>query len=209
MMTLKLKPYYQENVKFFKPLAHILYFATSEEDTHSVDPYSDKNNTIQSIKLFNLIYKTIDLNNFFLSVFYILVPSYIDVGDESLIDQFYDQALKDYDQFDLFKQFQYRHKYNKQTIRNLLKQKDFNSIILQFCADYLDVNMIIFENNKMKTIYSKKPTPYKAHILLMANQENQYQPLFQDKKYIFTSNDQISWIAFRKHVMDSKIKSGN
>jgi hypothetical protein len=205
-MILKLDQYYKDNIQYFKPLAHILYFASIEEDTYSVDPYSDQNNTIQSVKLFNLIYKTIDLNNFFLSVFYLLVPSYIDVGDETLIDQFYDQALKDYDQFDLFKQFQYRHKYNKQTIRNLLKQKNFNPIVLQFCADYLNVNMIIFENNKMKTIYAKKPTPYKAHIILMKNNQ-EYQPLFQDKQYIFTSNDQISWIAFRKHVMDSKPNS--
>lgn len=199
-MTLKLDQYYKDNIQYFKPLAHILYFASTEEDTHSVDPYSDQNNTIQSVKLFNLIYKTIDLNNFFLSIFYLLVPSYIDIGDETLIDQFYNQALKDYDQFNLFKQFEYRHKYNKQTIRNLLKQKNFNPIILQFCADYLSVNIIIFENNKMKTIYSKNPTPYKAHIILLKN-NNEYQPLFQDKKYIFTSNDQISWIAFRKHVM--------
>lgn len=195
---IKLDAFYESNVKYFKTLAHILYFAN--EETHSVDPYSDQNNSIQSFKLFNLIYKTIDLNNFFLSVFYLLVPSYIDVSDNSLIDQFYDQALKDYDQYDLFKQFQYRHKYNKQTIRNFLKQKNFNSSILQFCADYLDVNMIIFKNNNMETIYAKKPTPYKAHIILMNNNQ-EYQPLFQENKYIFTSQDQIVWIAFRRHIM--------
>lgn len=195
------EPYYKTNVEYYKPLSHILYFSTNE-DTQSINPYSDKNNSINSFKLFNLIYKTIDLNNFFLSIFYLLVPSYIDVSDESLIDDFYDQALKDYDQFDLFKQFHYRHKYNKQTLRNLLKQKNFNSTIVQFCADYLNVNFILFENNKMNTIYAKKPTPYKAHIILLKNHD-EYQPIFQDKKYIFTSDDQITWIAFRKFVMDS------
>ncbi len=196
------EPYYKTNAEFYKPLSHILYFTTNE-DTQSINPYSDKNNSINSFKLFNLIYKTIDLNNFFLAIFYLLVPSYIDINNEGLIDDFYDQALKDYDQFDLFKQFQYRNKYNKQTLRNLLKQKNFNSTIVQFCADYLNVNIILFENNKMNTIYAKKPTPYKAHIILLKNNE-EYQPIFQDKKYIFTSDDQITWIAFRNFVINTR-----
>lgn len=198
------EPYYKENMNYYKSLSHILYF--SKEETLSVDPYSNQNNSINTIKLFNLIYKTIDLNNFFLSVFYLLVPTYIDIANESLIDEFYDQALKDYDQYDLFKQFQYRFKYNKQTIRNLLKQKDFNDIILQFCSDYLDVNFIIFDShtNKMNLVYAKKPTPYKAHIILLKQNETEYQPLFQEKKYVFTSDDQITWIAFRKFVLSSR-----
>ncbi len=200
-MTLQLNAYYEENMKHFKSLSHILYCASEEEtQSHSIDPYSNENHTIQTVKLFNLIYKTIDLNNFFLSLFYLLVPSYIDVSDTLLIDEFYEQALKDYDQYDLFKQFDYRHKYNKQTIRNILKQKNFNPFMIQFCSDYLDINIIIFENNKMNTIYAKKPTPYKGHVILMKN--HNYQPIFKDQQYIFTSQDQISWIAFRKHIMN-------
>jgi len=197
---MNIESFYKKNIQYFKPLAHILYFS-SLEDTISCDPYSDQNNIIQSTKLFNLIYKTIDLNNFFYSLFYLLVPSYIEFSDE-LISEFYDNALKDYDQYDLFKEYQYRHKYNKQTIRNLLKQKKFNLFIIQFCADYLNVNIIIFDK-EMTTIYSRTPTPYKAHVILL-KQNNEYQPVFQDKKYIYTSNDQITWVAFRKHVMISK-----
>ena len=195
---MNLEPFYKKNIQHFKSISHILYFSLEDHETSSCDPYSDQNNTIQTTKLFNLIYKTIDLNNFFYSLFYLLVPSYIDFSKE-IIDQFYDQALKDYYQFDLFKQFQYRHKYNKQTIRNLLKDKKFNSFIKQFCADYLDINIIIF-GKEMETIYSKTPTPYKAHIILL-EENNEYHPVFQDKKYIFTSQDQIVWIAFRKYVM--------
>lgn len=194
--------FYKTNANYYKSLSHILYFSKEEKETLSIDPYSNQNNTIHNIKLFNMIYKTIDLNNFFLSVFYLLVPSYIDITNYTLIDEFYEYALRDYDQYDLFKQFQYRFKYNKQTIRNLLKQKDFNNIIVQFCSDYLDINFIIFENNKMKLVYAKNPTPYKAHIILLKQNENNYQPIFQDKKYIFTSDDQITWIAFRKFIVE-------
>lgn len=195
---------YEENRKFFKSLSHILYL-DCEQFTTSIDPYSNQTNSIQSLKLFNLIYKTIDLNNFFFSIFYLLVPSYIDFTNKLLIDEFYDQALKDYDQFDLFKQFNYRHKYNKQMIRNFLKEKVFNSIVLQFIADYCDINIIIVENNKLNIIYSKIPTPYKVHIILL-KQNNEFQPIFEEKKYMFTSMDQISWIAFRKHIMISSFE---
>ncbi len=196
------EPFYKTNANFYKSLSHILYFAKEEKETTSIDPYSNQNNSIQNIEFFNVIYKTINLNNFFFSIFYLLVPTYIDITNNTLIDDFYENALRDYDYYDLFKLFQYRyHLCNKQTLRNLLKQKNFNNIILQFCSDYLDVNFIIFENNKMKLIYAKKPTPYKAHIILLKRNDNEYQPVFQEKKYIFTSNDQISWIAFRKFIM--------
>lgn len=193
---MNIKAFYKTNVEFYKPLSHILYFGT--EPTTSVNPYSNENNSIQTFKLFDSIYKTIDLNNFFYSIFYLLVPSYIDFN-QNLISEYYDKALKDYDNYDLFKQFNYRHKYNKQTVRNLLKEKELNPCMIQFCADYFDIN-IIFIDKDIKTIYSKIPTPYKTHIILQI-QNNEYQPVFQENKFTFTSKDQITWIAFRKHLM--------
>ncbi len=200
---MNIESFYKKNIQYFKPLSHILYFSSSEEDSSiSFDPYSEQNNTIRPAKLFNLIYKTIDLNNFFFSLFYLLVPSYIEFNN-NLVKEFYDKALKDYDQYDLFKSFNYNYRFNKQTIRNLLKEQKLNSIIVQFFADYLDINIIIFDKKGMNTIYSKTPSPYKAHVILNKHQEDEYSPIFQDKKYIFTSEDQITWIAFRKYVITS------
>jgi len=203
---MNIEPFYKKNISYFKTLSHILYFSL-EDNTTSIDPYSNQNNTIHTLKIFDKFYKTINLDDFFYSIFYLLVPSYIEFSQE-LVAEFYDQALKDYDHFDLFKQFQYRHKYNKQTVRNFLRQKTFNLFMLQFCADYLDINIIIIDNNCLNTIYSKNPTPYKSHIILMKNGSS-YQPIFQEKKYIFTSRDQITWIAFRNYIISETFKKIN
>lgn len=194
---MNIEPFYSDNREYYKSLSHILYF--DNEASTSTDPYSDNNYIMQNTTLFNLNYKTINLNNFFYSLFYLVVPTYIEFSN-NIIDQFYDQALKDYDQFNLFKQFGYQHTYNKQDIRDWLKNKVFNPVILQFCVDYLDINIIIFKDSCMNIIYARQPTPYKSHIILLQDFDN-FQPVFLENQYIFTSEDQITWIAFRKYIM--------
>jgi hypothetical protein len=200
---LNIESFYKKNIQYFKNLLHILYFSSDIDDqSMSCDPYSEQNHIVETVKLFNSAYKTIELNNFFFSLFYLLVPSYIEFNN-NLIEEFYDKALKDYDHYDLYKNFNYFqiHKFNRQTIRNLLKEQKLDDCIIQFFADYLDINIIIFDHKYMNIIYSKTPTPYKAHIMLNKSSYEEYSPLFKDKQYIFSSNDQIVWIAYRNYIL--------
>jgi hypothetical protein len=70
---------------------------------------------------------------------------------------FFNMLLKKYDQLNLFKLYNYKKFIKKNKLRSyLINKEDNNEYIKQLYADYLNLNIVIFTNDKFKLFYKDR-----------------------------------------------------
>lgn len=124
------------------------------------------------------------------------------------INLFFKKLLKEYDIYNLFNTYNYKKLIKKDILRNLIiHHEDHKKIMKQLFADYLNLNIIIFSNDKMKTYYKNQVYEKFRPTILIYKYNHKYYYLSdkKDNNKLFLSNDDINNILLVKNINDSII----
>jgi hypothetical protein len=148
------------------------------------------------------IEKFFQLNNYNLSQSYQSITECIlNVIDYKLSNgknELFRKMIRENDAINFFNKFHYKKRKlcRKNQLRNLLIEKsENNKIIIQFLCDYLNINLLILENNKYN-LYSQNDEfeLYKITVMLYKYDNKYYYFINNIKnKQIYTSDDNINY----------------
>jgi len=128
------------------------------------------------------------------------------------ISMFYKKILREYDIYNLHKKYNYlSHKINRNELRNLILDKDEkHNNFRQFLSDYLNINLVIFDNNQIN-IYSKdfKYEIYRPTIIIYEyNNKYQYLTNKHTDMKLFLSEDEINHRLLKIYLNKEIMKYG-
>ena len=169
------------NFNFFNKYTDIL---TSEFYRYGVETHDNKKNNI----------------SFWGSLLTLIQKDYlINCEDLSLITEYKNYLIDNYSK----KISNFLRKYEKHDFREYFKLNP-DIIIIQYIVDIININIIIFDFNDEENIYAI----YKNDIMdttnktiLIANNKNNWEPIFTNDKKIFNIDDQII-----KKILENNIK---
>ena len=220
----QLEHYTKENNDYFKKIHNVLYF-NDETFLHNPDFLNDNNNREKTytIEIKNLEKKRVNViknipNNF--KRFSKFINNYFEINkynlcdeNESLIkcilniidykmvngkNELFKKMLRENDAINLFNKFNFQKRKicKKKVLRNLLiNQDEDNEIIIKFLCDYLNINLLILENNKYNLYSNNDEFELYKVTLVLYKYDNKYYTLSEKKtnKKLFTSEDNINY----------------
>ena len=220
----QLENHSEENNNYFKRIHNVLYF-NDETFLHNPDFLNDNNNKEKTytIEIENLGKKRVNVikniqNNF--KKFSKFINNYFEIekynlGDENesltkcildIIDyrtikgknELFKKMMRENDSINFFNKFNFRKRKicKKKVLRDLLiKQEEDNEIIIKFLCDYLNINLLILENNKYNLYSTNDEFELYKVTLLLYKYENKYYVLREKEtnKKMFTSDDNINY----------------
>ena len=220
----QLEHHTEENNHYFKKIHNVLYF-NDETFLHNPDFLNENNNREKTytIEIKNLEKKRINViknipNNF--KRFSKFINNYFEIDkynlcdeNESLIkcilnildykmvngkNELFKKMLRENDAINLFNKFNFQKRKicKKKVLRNLLiNQDEDNEIIIKFLCDYLNINLLILENNKYNLYSNNDEFELYKVTLVLYKYDDQYYTLSEKKtnKKVFTSEDNINY----------------
>tara|TARA_B110001454_G_scaffold192284_1_gene192494 strand:- start:1617 stop:2570 length:954 start_codon:yes stop_codon:yes gene_type:complete len=220
----QLEHHTEENNHYFKKIHNVLYF-NDETFLHNPDFLNENNNREKTytIEIKNLEKKRINViknipNNF--KRFSKFINNYFEINkynlcdkNESLIkcilnildykmvngkNELFKKMLRENDAINLFNKFNFQKRKicKKKVLRNLLiNQDEDNEIIIKFLCDYLNINLLILENNKYNLYSNNDEFELYKVTLVLYKYDDQYYTLSEKKtnKKLFTSEDNINY----------------
>ena len=224
----------EENKNMFtnkntKDISGILYF---DQDEYQSNPNFLQNNDKNSLYVFNVDnmeknttendYKKlsfnvkihIDINKYNLSMKYNnlteCLMNVLDFYNYNAKKLFFKELLREFDIYKLYKKFNYKKLVKKTILRkSLIKNNDNDSYVRQLLSDYLNINLIIFSNNEIKTYCKENHYEMYRPSIFIYKYNNTFQYLSNKKDIkIFTSDDKIN-IVFSKYFYCKEIIKRN
>ncbi len=220
----QLEHHTEENNHYFKKIHNVLYF-NDETFLHNPDFLNENNNKEKTytIEIKNLEKKRVNViknipNNF--KRFSKFINNYFEINkynlcdkNESLIkcilnildykmvngkNELFKKMLRENDAINLFNKFNFQKRKicKKKVLRNLLiNQDEDNEIIIKFLCDYLNINLLILENNKYNLYSNNDEFELYKVTLVLYKYDDQYYTLSEKKtnKKLFTSEDNINY----------------
>jgi hypothetical protein len=205
------------NQQKFKDITGILYFA--EDDTSSnlnflndnnneelsfldnnVSIDTNKNMNDKYLQLNDKVKEYFDTEKFGLNGKFVSITNSIlgalHYSNNNSKQLFFEKMIKDFNVFKLFSKFKYKTKIKKKDFYNkLIELKEDDDIIRQFISDYLNINLIIFSNDEIKTYCKTEEYDiYRVSVLLYYH--NEIYSYLNDKetgKSLFTSDSEINY----------------
>jgi len=220
----QLENHSEENNNYFKRIHNVLYF-NDETFLHNPDFLNDNNNKEKTytIEIKNLGKKRVNViknipNNFknfskFINKYFeiekynlsneneSLTKCILDIIDYRMVNgknELFKKMIRENDSINFFNKFNFRKRKicKKKVLRDLLiKQEEDNEIIIKFLCDYLNINLLILENNKYNLYSTNDEFELYKVTLLLYKYENKYYVLTEKRtnKKMFTSNDNINY----------------
>ncbi len=107
-----------------------------------------------------------------------------------------------------FSDYNYKHiKLTKKKLSELIYKCSSDNYVIKYLADYLYINIFIFDSNADKIYFSGEDfIPYKKNILLKKNTENFSPIIFNDKKFI-QYNDDLLDLIINSYITEKLIKT--
>lgn len=214
----------EENNHFFKKIHNVLYF-NDETFLHNPDFLNENNNREKTytIEIKNLEKNRVNViknipNNF--KNFSKFINNYFEIDKYNLCDEneslvkcilnildykmvsgkneLFKKMLRENDAINLFNKFNFQKRKicKKKVLRNLLiNQDEDNEIIIKFLCDYLNINLLILENNKYNLYSNNDEFELYKVTLVLYKYNDQYYTLSEKKtnKKLFTSEDNINY----------------
>jgi hypothetical protein len=220
----QLENHMEDNDRFFKKIHNVLYF-NDETFLHNPDFLNDNNNKEKTytIEIRNLGGKnndnhiiqknehkkfTLFIKNYFNIQKYNFSQDYTSITDciLNIIDykmangksQLFKKMLRENDSINFFNKFNFQKRKicKKKVLRDLLiKQDEDNEIIIKFLCDYLNINLLILENNKYSLYSNNDEFELYKVTLVLYKYDGKYQYLIEKEtnKQLFTSDDEINY----------------
>jgi len=231
----QLENHSDENNHYFKRIHNVLYF-NDETFLHNPDFLNDNNNKEKTytIEIKNLGKKRVNViknipNNFkrfskFINKYFeiekynlsneneSLTKCILDIIDYRMVNgknELFKKMMRENDSINFFNKFNFKKRKicKKKVLRELLiKQEEDNEIIIKFLCDYLNINLLILENNKYNLYSTNDEFELYKVTLLLYKYENKYYVLTEKEtnKKMFTSNDNINYrIKFQLFIKNN------
>jgi hypothetical protein len=228
----------EENNNYFKRIHNVLYF-NDETFLHNPDFLNDNNNKEKTytIEIKNLGKKRVNViknipNNFkrfskFINKYFeiekynlsneneSLTKCILDIIDYRMVNgknELFKKMIRENDSINFFNKFNFRKRKicKKKVLRELLiKQEEDNEIIIKFLCDYLNINLLILENNKYNLYSTNDEFELYKVTLLLYKYENKYYVLTEKEtnKKMFTSDDNINYrIKFQLFIKNNNFQ---
>ena len=112
--------------------------------------------------------------------------------------QLFKKMLRENDSINFFNKFNFQKRKicKKKVLRDLLiKQDENNEIIIKFLCDYLNINLLILENNKYNLYSNNDEFELYKVTLVLYKYDGKFHYLIEKEtnKQLFTSNDEINY----------------
>jgi hypothetical protein len=126
--------------------------------------------------------------------------------------ELFKKMLRENDSINFFNKFNFQKRKicKKKVLRNLLiNQDEDNEIIIKFLCDYLNVNLLILENNKYNLYSTNDEFELYKVTLILYKYDNKYYVLTEKKtnKKMFTSDDNINYrIKFQLFIKNNNFE---
>jgi len=231
----QLENYSDENNHYFKRIHNVLYF-NDETFLHNPDFLNENNNKEKTytIEIKNLGKKRVNIiknipNNFkkfskFINNYFEIEKYNLSNENESLTQcildiinyrmangksELFKKMLRENDSINFFNKFNFQKRKicKKRVLRNLLiNQDEDNEIIIKFLCDYLNINLLILENNKYNLYSTNDEFELYKVTLILYKYDNKYYVLTEKKtnKNMFTSDDNINYrIKFQLFIKNN------
>jgi len=231
----QLENYSDENNHYFKRIHNVLYF-NDETFLHNPDFLNENNNKEKTytIEIKNLGKKRVNIiknipNNFkkfskFINNYFEIEKYNLSNENESLTQcildiinyrmangksELFKKMLRENDSINFFNKFNFQKRKicKKRVLRNLLiNQDEENEIIIKFLCDYLNINLLILENNKYNLYSTNDEFELYKVTLILYKYDNKYYVLTEKKtnKNMFTSDDNINYrIKFQLFIKNN------
>jgi len=227
----------EENNNYYKRIHNVLYF-NDETFLHNPDFLNDHNTrektyTIEIKNLGNRVNIIKDeKNNFkmfskkiknyfqiekynFSNEYESLTKCILNILDYKMVNgknQLFKKMLRENDSINFFNKFNFQKRKicKKKVLRDLLiKQEEDNEIIIKFLCDYLNINLLILENNKYNLYSNNDEFELYKVTLLLYKYDNKYYSLIDKKtnKRLFTSEDDINYrIRFKLFIKETNFQ---
>jgi hypothetical protein len=113
-------------------------------------------------------------------------------------NQLFKKMLRENDSINFFNKFNFQKRKicKKKTLRDLLiNQDENNEIIIKFLCDYLNINLLILENNKYNLYSNNDEFELYKVTLVLYKYDGKFHYLIEKEtnKQLFTSNDEINY----------------
>jgi hypothetical protein len=234
----QLTNYTEENDNYYKRIHNVLYF-NDETFLHNPDFLNDHNTREKTytIEIKNLgnrvnIIKDIPKNNFkmfskkiknyfqiekynFSDEYESLTECILNIIDYKMVNgknQLFKKMLRENDSVNFFNKFNFQKRKicKKKVLRDLLiNQEEDNEIIIKFLCDYLNINLLILENNKYNLYSNNDEFELYKVTLLLYKYDNKYHSLIEKEtnKTLYTSEDSINYrIQFKLFIKDTNFQ---
>jgi len=234
----QLENYSEENNNYFKRIHNVLYF-NDETFLYNPDFLNDNNDKEKTytIEIKNLGKKRVNIiknnsNNFkkfskFINNYFEIEKYNLSNENESLTqcildiieyrmvngkNELFKKMLRENDAINLFNKFNFQKRKicKKKVLRNLLiNQDEDNEIIIKFLCDYLNINLLILENNKYNLYSNNDEFELYKVTLVLYKYDQKYYILTEKKtnKKIFTSDDNINYrIKFQLFIKNNNFQ---
>ena len=234
----QLESYSDENNYYFKRIHNVLYF-NDETFLYNPDFLNDNNDKEKTytIEIKNLGKKRVNIiknnsNNFkkfskFINNYFEIEKYNLSNENESLTqcildiieyrmvngkNELFKKMLRENDAINLFNKFNFQKRKicKKKVLRNLLiNQDEDNEIIIKFLCDYLNINLLILENNKYNLYSNNDEFELYKVTLVLYKYDQKYYILTEKKtnKKIFTSDDNINYrIKFQLFIKNNNFQ---
>jgi hypothetical protein len=127
-------------------------------------------------------------------------------------NQLFKKMLRENDSVNFFNKFNFQKRKicKKKALRDLLiNQDEDNEIIIKFLCDYLNINLLILENNKYNLYSNNDEFELYKVTLLLYKYDNKYYSLIEKEtnKTLYTSEDSINYrIRFKLLIKDTNFQ---